>query len=62
MACHREHRGISRLKKNEWFYREVVKTPLSDGTMDKLCDRFTQICIVFENRLDESKILMVGML
>lgn len=45
MKYHREHGGISRFKKFEWFYREVVKAPLSDEMMDILCDRFTQFCI-----------------
>jgi len=45
MDYHREHGGISRFKKFEWFYREVVKAPLSDEMMDTLCDRFTQLCI-----------------
>jgi len=45
MDYHREHGGISRFKKFEWFYREVVKLPLSDEMMDTLCDRFTQLCI-----------------
>ena len=45
MDYHREHGGISRFKKFEWFYSEVVKTPLSDKMMDMLCDRFTQLCI-----------------
>jgi phosphoglycolate phosphatase-like HAD superfamily hydrolase len=44
MNYHREHGGISRFKKFEWFYREVVKAPLSNVMMDKLCDRFTQLC------------------
>ena len=30
MDYHREHGGISRFKKFEWFYSEVVKAPLSD--------------------------------
>lgn len=30
MDYHREHGGISRFKKFEWFYREEVKAPLSD--------------------------------
>ena len=45
MDYHREHGGISRFKKFEWFYRELVKAPLSDEMMDTLCDRFTQLCI-----------------
>lgn len=45
MNYHREYGGISRFKKFEWFYREVVKAPLSDETMDALCDRFTRLCI-----------------
>jgi phosphoglycolate phosphatase-like HAD superfamily hydrolase len=45
MDYHREHGGISRFKKFKWFYREVVKGPLSDEMMDTLCDRFTQLCI-----------------
>ncbi|MFA5903857.1 MAG: HAD family hydrolase [Desulfobacula sp.] len=45
MNYHREHGGISRFKKFEWFYSEVVKAPLSDEMMDILCDRFTQFCI-----------------
>ena len=42
---HKEHGGISRFKKFEWFYSEVIKVPLSDAMMDTLCDRFTQLCI-----------------
>ena len=45
MDYQREYGGISRVKKFEWFYREVVKTPLSDEMMDTLCVRFTQLCI-----------------
>lgn len=45
MNYHREHGGISRFKKFEWFYREVVKAPLSDEMMDTLCGRFTRFCI-----------------
>ncbi len=45
MEYHREYGGISRFKKFEWFYREVVKAPLSDKMMDMLCDRFTRFCI-----------------
>ncbi|OGR22694.1 MAG: hypothetical protein A2277_00460 [Desulfobacterales bacterium RIFOXYA12_FULL_46_15] len=45
MNYHREHGGISRFKKFEWFYREVVKATLSDEMMDTLCDRFTRFCI-----------------
>lgn len=45
MDYHREHGGISRFKKFEWFYHEVVNAPLTDEMMDKLCDRFTQFCI-----------------
>ena len=44
MAYHNEHGGVSRFKKFEWFYREVVKKPLSDKMMTALCNRFTQIC------------------
>jgi phosphoglycolate phosphatase-like HAD superfamily hydrolase len=45
MDYHRKHGGISRFKKFEWFYREVIKTPLSDEMMDELCGRFTALCI-----------------
>ncbi len=45
MNYHREHGGISRFKKFEWFYREVVKAPLSDKMMDTLCESFTRFCI-----------------
>lgn len=45
MDYHREHGGVSRFKKFEWFYREVVNTPLTDDMMDQLCDRFKQHCI-----------------
>ena len=45
MDYHREHGGISRFKKFEWFYREVVNAPLSDEMMKILCDRFTELCI-----------------
>lgn len=45
MAYHREHGGVSRFKKFEWFYREVVKAPLSDKTMDTLCNRFARFCM-----------------
>lgn len=41
---HRKHGGISRFKKFEWFYREVVEVPLSDEIMDRLCERFTHHC------------------
>jgi len=58
MNHHRENGGISRFKKFEWFYREVVNAPLSDEMMNTLCDRFTQLCI--ESVLDASKVLMVG--
>lgn len=45
MDYHREHGGVSRYKKFEWFYCQVVKAPLSDEMMDRLCRRFTQLCI-----------------
>lgn len=45
MDYHLENGGISRFKKFEWFYREVVKAPLSDQMMGTLCDRFTKNCI-----------------
>ena len=45
MDYHRQHGGISRFKKFEWFYREVLKSPLSDKRMETLCSRFTQLCI-----------------
>ena len=45
MAYHREHGGVSRFKKFEWFYREVVKAPLPDKTMDTLCNRFARFCM-----------------
>jgi phosphoglycolate phosphatase-like HAD superfamily hydrolase len=45
MDYHRKHGGISRFKKFEWFYREVVQAPLSDETMAALCERFTALCI-----------------
>ena len=44
MAYHNEHGGVSRFKKFEWFYREVVKEPFSDKMMTVLCNRFTQLC------------------
>lgn len=45
MDYHRENGGVSRFEKFEWFYREVIKAPLSGEIMDRLCDRFTQLCI-----------------
>lgn len=45
MQYHREHGGISRFKKFEWFYREVVQAPLSEEMMEELCNRFTDLCI-----------------
>ena len=45
MDYNRENGGISRIKKFEWFYREVVKVHLSDEMMDTLCNRFKQPCI-----------------
>ena len=45
MEYHRNHGGISRFKKFEWFYGNVVKAPLSDEMMDELCGRFTALCI-----------------
>ena len=45
MAYHRENGGMSRWKKFEWFYREVACAPLSDEMMDRLCDRFTRLCL-----------------
>ncbi|MBU0973276.1 MAG: HAD-IA family hydrolase [Proteobacteria bacterium] len=44
MDYHRKHGGISRFKKFEWFYREVVKAPLSDEMMDALSGRFSALC------------------
>lgn len=45
MAYHREHGGVSRFKKFEWFYREVLETPLSEERMDTLCQRFASLCM-----------------
>jgi len=45
MAYHRAHGGISRFKKFEWFYTEVLKTPLSQERMDTLCRRFSDHCM-----------------
>jgi phosphoglycolate phosphatase-like HAD superfamily hydrolase len=55
MDYHREHGGISRFKKFEWFYNKVVKASLSDAMMDTLCDCFTQLC--FDAVLDAQMVV-----
>ncbi len=45
MAHHRANGGISRISKFRWFYREIVKAPLSDEKLDSLCQRFTDLCL-----------------
>jgi phosphoglycolate phosphatase-like HAD superfamily hydrolase len=42
MAYHTQNGGVSRFKKFEWFFSEVIRQPLPDGKMQKLCDRFRQ--------------------
>lgn len=45
MDYHRKNGGVSRFKKFEWFFREVVGTPLSHEMMDRMCTRFTRFCM-----------------
>lgn len=45
MVYHAQNGGISRFKKFEWFFAEVLKKPLTDELMDQLCDRFTELCL-----------------
>lgn len=45
VAHHLENGGVSRVHKFQWFFREVVKAPLTDETLNGLCDRFTGLCI-----------------
>ena len=44
MAYHMEHGGISRVKKFEWFFREVIKAPVTDEAVNRLCRRFSRLC------------------
>lgn len=45
VAYHLENGGVSRVQKFQWFFREVIKAPLTDETLSGLCERFTRLCI-----------------
>ncbi len=45
MAHHRANGGISRISKFRWFYRNIVKAPLSEEKLEDLCQRFTSHCL-----------------
>ncbi len=40
---HLEHGGVSRQEKIKYFYKDIIKEPLSDGELKKLCDRFEEL-------------------
>lgn len=44
MAYHNENGGVSRFKKFEWFFDEVIEKPLTQSGMKALCDTFHRLC------------------
>lgn len=44
IAYHLAHGGVSRQKKFEWLYREVLGREIDTAEMDRLCGRFTELC------------------
>lgn len=43
VAYHLAHQGISRFKKFEWFYRELLRRPLSETESQRLGKRFSEL-------------------
>ena len=43
-AYHKAHGGVSRVKKFQWFYRNIARQPLPDPLLDTLCQRFSDLC------------------
>lgn len=44
-AYHLEHQGVSRYKKFEWIYAELLQQDLSDDESQKLGERFSEIVL-----------------
>jgi HAD superfamily hydrolase (TIGR01549 family) len=44
ISYHLTHGGVSRQKKFEWLYREVLGREINSVEMDRLCNKFTELC------------------